>query len=104
MKKLFLTLLILFLFASISFSQNFASNSTVELGGSLGFSSTTYVFDGNSSGDAITTIMIQPYIGYFVVNNFELGIIPSLLSQSRGDQSQSIFGIYFAPQVDWLGA
>ena len=97
MRKLTLVFATLFVLTSLSFSQNFATKGTVELGGSLGFSSTTSVFDGNSGGDALSTIMLQPYIGYFVVNSFELGLIPSLISMFAGNQSQTNFGIYVAP-------
>ena len=97
MKKLTFLFAALFIFTSLSFSQNFATKGTVELGGSLGFSSTTGVYDGESADDALSTFIVQPYVGYFVINGLELGLVPSFISMSYGDQSQSNFGIYFAP-------
>ena len=87
----------LFILSSISFSQNFATKGTVEVGGSLGFSSSTSVNDGQSASNSTTTIRLEPYIGYFVVNSFELGFEPSFTTSSIGDYSSNSFGIYFAP-------
>ena len=87
----------LFILSSISFSQNFATKGTVEVGGSLGFSSSTSVNDGQSASNSTTTIRLEPYIGYFVVNSFELGFEPSFTTSSHGDYSSNSFGIYFAP-------
>jgi len=101
MKNLFLLFTVLFLFTSISFSQNFATKGTIEAGGSIGFSSTTAVYDGQSSSDALSTFTVQPYIGYFVLNSIELGIVPTFISQSLGDVSQSTFAIYFAPAFNF---
>jgi hypothetical protein len=97
MRKITILFAALFVFTSISFSQNFATKGTIEVGGSLGFSSTTYVSDGQSSTNSLSTVKLEPYIGYFVVNSFELGFIPSFTSQNYGDNSVSSFGIYFAP-------
>jgi hypothetical protein len=97
MKKLFLILPILFLFTLTSFSQNFATKGTIEAGGSLGFSSITSVSDGESSSNSLSVFRLEPYIGYFVVNSFELGLEPSLLLQSSGGNSSTSFGIYLAP-------
>ena len=97
MRTLILLFATLFVFTSLSFSQNFATKGTVEVGGSLGFSSSTYVSNGNSASHSTSTIKIEPYIGYFVSNGFELGFVPSLTSQSYGDNSSTSFGIYFAP-------
>lgn len=98
MKKSFYFFFAILFFGTISLSaQNFATKSTVELGGSLGFSSTTMVYDGNSADNSISTFSIEPYVGYFVINSLELGLIPSFSTQSYGDQSSTSFGVYFAP-------
>ena len=97
MRKLTILFAALFLFTSLSFAQNFATKGTVELGGSLGFSSTTNVYDGESADNALSTFIVQPYVGYFVVNSLELGLIPSFIYESHGDASRSTLGIYFAP-------
>jgi len=97
MKKSFLILAVLFLFTSISFSQNFATKGTIEAGGSIGFSSTTTVSNGESSDNSTSTFRVEPYVGYFVINSLELGIVPSFTTSSFGDNSSTSFGAYFAP-------
>ena len=98
MKNLFYSSMLLILFGSASlFSQDFANKGVWELGGMIGFSSTTVVFDGESGDDALTQFTFEPYVGYFVINSFELGLIPSFTSLSQGDASISSFDIYFAP-------
>jgi len=98
MKKFFYLLLLTLVVGSVSLSaQNFAKKGVWELGGGIGFSSTTFVFDGESGDDALTTFMFEPYIGYFVINSLELGLIPSFETTSFGDFSSNSFGIYFAP-------
>ena len=98
MKKFTLILVTLMLLSSISvFGQNFAKKGVWELGGMIGFSSTTIVFNGESGDDALTTFRFEPYVGYFVINCLELGLVPSYQTSSFGDLSESTFGIYFAP-------
>jgi hypothetical protein len=98
MKKFTYLLLTLMLISSISvFGQNFAKKGVWELGGMIGFSSTTGVSNGESGDEALAQFTFEPYVGYFVINCFELGIIPSFTSLSQGDASISSFDIYFAP-------
>lgn len=98
MKKSFYFFFVVLLFGTISLSaQNFATKGTVELGGSIGFSSTTYVSNGESSDNSYSNFSIDPYIGYFVINSLELGLIPSFSNSSYGDNSTTSFGVYFAP-------
>jgi len=98
MKNFFYLLLLTLVVGSVSLSaQNFAKKGVWEFGGGIGFSSTTFVFDGESGDDALTTFMFEPYIGYFVINCLELGLIPSFETTSYGDFSSNSFGIYFAP-------
>ena len=97
MKKLLVVFCLLFVSSQIILGQNFATKGAIELGGSIGFSSTTAVSNGESGDDALTTISIDPYFGYFIIDGLELGIIPSYTSLSQGDESISNFGIYLAP-------
>lgn len=97
MKKLYSLLAVLLAFTSLSFSQNFATKGTIEAGGSLGFSSTTNVSNGETADNSSTTFRIEPYIGYFITNGLELGIVPSFSTSSFGDNSSTSFGGYFAP-------
>ncbi|MCJ7555266.1 MAG: hypothetical protein MUO34_15450 [Ignavibacteriaceae bacterium] len=99
MKKFFSFFFLVLLFGSITLNaQYFATKGTIELGGSAGFSSSTSVDNGETAEDAFTTFNFAPYVGYFVVNSLELGLIPSFVSQSFGDNySANAFGVYFAP-------
>jgi hypothetical protein len=102
MKKLFTLFTILFLTCGISlFAQNFAKMGTVELGGTLGFNSTTQVSNGEAADESSTTIFFNPYFGYFFINSLEVGIIPTFSSSSFGDQSQNNFGVLLAPAYNF---
>jgi len=97
MKKFFYLLVLILVVGSVSLSaQSFAKKGVWEFGGGIGFSSVTYVYDGESADDAATSFMFDPYVGYFVINSLELGLIPSFETFSLGDYSSNSFGIYFA--------
>ena len=95
MKKYLPILLLIFTFSMNA--QDFGKKGVIEAGGSIGFSSTTTVTDGETGDNALTQFTFQPYFGYFIINCLELGLIPSFTSLSQGDASISTFGIYFAP-------
>ncbi|MEJ2104236.1 MAG: outer membrane beta-barrel protein [Ignavibacteriaceae bacterium] len=98
MKKFFYSFLLLFVFYNFSlYGQDFAQKGVWEAGGMIGFSSTTAVSDGETGDEALTQFTFEPYIGYFVINGLELGLIPSFSSLSQGDASISSFNIFFAP-------
>lgn len=102
MKNLFYSVIILIFFGSVSISaQGFANRGVWELGGMIGFSSTTEVYDGETGDDALTQFTFEPYVGYFVINCVELGLIPSFSSLSQGDASLTSFDIYFAPAYNF---
>ncbi|HEX2869070.1 MAG TPA: hypothetical protein VHO03_18660 [Ignavibacteriales bacterium] len=80
--KMFFTLVLgmLFLSSSLTYAQRsygggFASPGVVELGGGLTFQSTTNVTNGNTGGTT-TVFSLQPYVGYFFTDGFELGFNP----------------------------
>jgi len=56
-------------------SGGFTEKGATEFGGSISFQSTTSVSSGVSR-DAITALRIEPYIGYFITDGFELGFNP----------------------------
>lgn len=97
MKIIYYVIALVFIITSTSYSQNFATKGTIEAGGSIGFSSTTVVSNGQSSSNSASTFTIEPYIGYFVSNGFELGFFPSLTTQSYAGSSSTSLGIYVAP-------
>lgn len=98
MKRFVYFFIAAFLFSFITISaQDFSTKGTIELGGNVGFSSTTYVSNGQSSTNSLTNFSIDPYVGYFVINNLELGLVPSFSTSKYGDQSSTSFSVYFAP-------
>jgi hypothetical protein len=82
--------------------QNFAKESTWELGGSASFSYTQTVSNGNTNSNGINIFKLYPYVGYFVTDGFEIGIIPAveIISYGGGSTSYS-FAIYAAPSYNF---
>lgn len=101
MKKLTIIFALLTIFSITLNAQNFAKRGVIEAGGSLGFSSQTAVMNGQSDDKSTTTISIEPYVGYFIIDGVELGLIPSFVRSSYGDNSNSMFGIFFAPAYNF---
>ena len=102
MKKFFTVFTIVFFACGVSlFAQNFAKKGTLELGGSVGFTSTTGVSNGETADESETNFMFNPYVGYFFMNSFEVGLIPSFSTSSFGDQSLSSFGVLLAPAYNF---
>lgn len=97
MKTLNTTLLIVLIFTSLSYSQHFASRGIIEIGGNVGFSSTTSVSNGNTANNSTTRFSLEPYVGYFLMPGLELGLIPSFSLSGYGNSSTTSFGFYFAP-------
>lgn len=54
---------------------SFARTGDVEFGGSVSFRSTSPVSNG-TTGNATTAFLLEPYVGYFVADGFELGFNP----------------------------
>ncbi|MGD8306237.1 MAG: outer membrane beta-barrel protein [Ignavibacteria bacterium] len=100
MKKIIAPFLILFIILGISNTeaQSFAHKGTIELGGTIGFESETDVYDGETDDESLTTFSFSPLFGYFIINGLELGLTPIYEITSYGDNSDTMFGIFFAPQ------
>lgn len=98
MKKFLLISFVLVMVASLTSAQDFAKAGVLEAAGSIGFSSTTSVYDGESADDARTTFSFMPLLGYFIIDGFELGFAPRFSSSSYGDVSNSSLGIFVVPQ------
>lgn len=62
----------------------FAKKGSVELGGSIGYSSTTDVSNGKS-GDGVSTFLIAPQLGYFVGDGIEIGLNPLSIAVLSSD-------------------
>jgi len=55
--------------------QRFGMKGTREIGGSISFQSWTPVSNGRT-GDALSTLNVAPYLGWFLSDGFELGFNP----------------------------
>jgi len=94
MKNLLSILLLVILFGSIAFSQDFGKQGVIEIGGMAGFSSATPVVNGET-GDAITTIMLEPTVGYFVIDGLEVGLNPLSFQSMKVPDEDAISTIGF---------
>lgn len=92
----------LFQLSALSQEKSFAQKGVVELGGSVSFSSRIAVYNGSTQGDAFTTFSLQPYIGYFVSDKFELGMNPlGITYMSQGSSNATQIGIFVAPAYNF---
>ena len=82
-------------------ASDFAKKGQVEAGGTISFTSMTPVF-GGATGSASSVFSIQPYVGYFLMDGFELGLRPeiSILSPSSGS-SVTDLTIFLAPAYNF---
>ena len=94
MKNLLSILLLVILLGSIAFSQDFGKQGVIEIGGMAGFSSATLVVNGET-GDAITTIMLEPTVGYFVIDGLEVGLNPLSFQSMKVPDEDAISTIGF---------
>ncbi len=79
---------------------DFATKGSVEVGGNIGFLSTTPVVDG-VAGSATTVVQFSPFVGYFLADEFELGFDPfSFVSTSHDDHSVTQILILLAPSYN----
>ncbi|MGA7838298.1 MAG: hypothetical protein WB996_10045 [Ignavibacteriaceae bacterium] len=95
MKKVLAIVTIIFLVLFISACNvhaQYAKKNTVELGGSISYSSTTQVSDGNTASDANTLFQFQPYASYFLYDNFSVALSPGITILSPAGATESIKG------------
>jgi hypothetical protein len=62
----------------IAQESSFAAKGTTELGGTVSYSSITFVSRGESADNATTTLTIAPQVGYFVTDGLEIGFSPGI--------------------------
>jgi hypothetical protein len=77
-------------------SEKYGSKGEVELGGMLNFSSNTRVAAG-ATGDASTTYTLTPFIGYFFVDGFEVGLNLQLNSTTFKGNTSSDYTVLLSP-------
>jgi hypothetical protein len=77
-------------------SDKFANKGEVELGGMLNFTSNTHVTAG-ATGDVATTVGLTPFVGYFFVDQFEVGLNLRLNSTSFKGNTSSDYTFILSP-------
>jgi len=84
-----------FLLASFNnlFAQDFARKGIWELGGTINFVNTTNVYNGETSGNSLSTFSLNVPVYYFVIDGLELGLIPQFQNLSSGGSSASLFDL-----------
>ncbi|MFH1198065.1 MAG: opacity family porin [bacterium] len=98
MKKLFtLFVIIFFTNSSGSLAQDYAKKGALEIGGNVFFTMTTTVSNGESAENSTITFGAEPYIGYFITNGFEIGLLPTFINSSYDEDSETVLGIFLAP-------
>ena len=82
---------------SVQGGERFATKKQIEVGGTIGFASVTPVVAGKTK-DATTFFSIQPYVGYFVIDGLEIGLIPMIdITSPSGGNSTTDLNIFLAP-------
>lgn len=98
MKKLLaFALMFTLVFAVSASAQDFFDQGLIEIGGSVGFSSSSGDLYENAAGDGSTSMNFSPMGGYFVIDNLSVGAVISYSSYGQGDYSSSstMFGPVF---------
>ena len=105
MKKALLAITVLFFFSVLTaYSQQvdkYAWKGQWDVGGSVGFTSSTPVINGNT-GDAMTVIIFAPSASYFVASGFEIGASVQFTSTKySGEDAMTDYTLYFVPAYNF---
>lgn len=93
MKKsftLFTIVLLLLSAATFSLHAQFGSKNVTEFGGAISYSSHTTVSGGTAASESSSIFEFMPYVNYFVMNGFSLGISPGINIVKMAGSSESI--------------
>ncbi|MFC2097468.1 outer membrane beta-barrel protein [Bacteroidota bacterium] len=102
MKKMLTILTVLLISMSALQAQSFAKKGTFEIGGNVGFFSSSNVINGET-GDATNTLSFSSFTGYFITDGFEIGFAPlsySVTTPANGDKITNL-SILFAPAYNF---
>lgn len=82
--------------------EKFGMKKQIEVGGTIGFTSITPVFAG-TTGNATSLFSINPYVGYFITDGFELGLVPmvTIISPPSPATSTTDLTIFLAPAYNF---
>ena len=92
-------LMALFLAACSTTYGQYATKGTVELGGSVSYSSTTAVTNGTTANESTSLFQFMPYASYFFVDNFSVAFSPgiNILSPAGATDNIKFYGIFLVP-------
>jgi outer membrane protein W len=94
MKKIILISLVLLLFHSFAFSQDFAvDKGSILFAGTASFSTSGGDLFENADEDRMMSMSIEPSVSYFVIQNVGVGLRASYSRDSQGDYSSSAMGV-----------
>jgi hypothetical protein len=102
MKKtivVFAGIMLLLLLAACNAHAQYATRGVVELGGAVSFSSSTMVANGEKADKSTTIFQFMPYINYFLVDGFSIGLVPgiNIIKIAGSESSIKIYGLFFSP-------
>jgi outer membrane protein W len=99
-KRIGVYLALLLILPIAALAQNFAvDKGSILIDGSAGFSSSGGDLN-EVNGEKSTEIMVNPFIGYFIVPNLGVGLEGIFAKESQGDYSVSAFGV--GPRVAYF--
>lgn len=87
--------------ANAQMISKYAKKSQWDVGGSIGFVSSTAVNNGETADNSSTTFSFQPYGAYFVIDGLELGIMPSIEYYKYDTYNYTDYTLYFAPAYNF---
>lgn len=81
--------------------RHFTSRGTVELGGSISFMAAQPVVN-DKKGETTYTLAVMPFVGYFVIDGFEVGLNPAgLVLTSANNVTVTQLRILLAPSYNF---
>jgi hypothetical protein len=102
LKKIVILFLIIIISKNIYSQNSFRSEGTLELGGSLGFSSQSISANGQSGGDA-SLFSADLFFGVMASQGFEIGFIPRYTHASSGLDSYNAYTFLINPAYNFIG-
>lgn len=96
MKKSFLIMSLIIIIVIDLNAQEYATEGTIEFGGSVSYTNITTVIDGESVGSSLNHLALVVPLYYFPVNGFAIGFVPALDYYSMENSSITGLGLYIA--------
>jgi hypothetical protein len=102
MKKSFTVLagiMLLLLLGACNAHAQYATKNVVELGGTISYSSTTAVSNGDAATNSTSIFQFMPYVDYFITDGFSVGLLPgiNIIKLAGATSSTTYLAIFAAP-------